>query len=226
MEPIGLTLQQARQKSRLKLETVSKKTKISINYLKALETEDWDIFPATAYAQAFLRSYANFLGLNSDELVRRYKKYWETAKKTPVKEKSFPPRMRSKKLTILPIAISVIILIIWGSWFLLSQFSSPPVVKVVGEEKIPLTLKVTALEEVWVSITIDGGEEIEVLLQAGGFVTWQAEESLELKAGNAGGLDLELNGEPLEPLGERGQVVMKTFSREKKEVKTTEKMSR
>lgn len=226
MESIGLTLQQARQKRRLKLETISKKTKISIRYLKALEAEDWDVFPAPTYVQAFLRSYANFLNLDSDELVREYKKYLETTTKVPVAEKLIPKRIRPKKLTILPIAISIMVFIIWGGWFLFFRSPSPPVVEVIEEKKAPLTLKATAIEEVWVGITVDGKEEVQELLLVGDSRTWEAEESLKIRVGNAGGIELELNGEPLEPLGERGQVATRTFSREKKEVKTTEKMGR
>ncbi len=94
MESIGLTLQQARQKRRLKLETISKKTKISIRYLKALEAEDWDAFPAPTYVQAFLRNYANFLNLDSDELVREYRKYLEAPTKIPATKKLIPERIR------------------------------------------------------------------------------------------------------------------------------------
>lgn len=226
MEPIGLTLQQARQKKKLKLETISKKTKISIRYLKALEAEEWNAFPAPAYAQAFLRSYADFLNLDSDELVQEYKKYLEVTAKVPVAEKLILKRIRPKRLTILPIAISIMVLIVWGGWFLFFRSPSPPIVEVSEEKKAPLILSATVIEEVWVSIAIDEGEEIQELLQAGDFRTWEAEESLEIKVGNAGGIELELNGEPLEPLGERGQVVTKTFSREKEEVKDTEKVSR
>ena len=214
MESIGLTLQQARQKRRLKLETISKKTKISIRYLKALEAEDWDAFPAPTYLQAFLRNYANFLNLDSDELVREYKKYLEAAAKIPATKRLIPKRIRSKRLTILPVAISIMVLIIWGGWFLFFRSPSPPVIKVTEEKKIPLILSVTAIEEAWVGITVDGKEEVQELLLVGDSRIWEAEKSLKIRVGNAGGIELELNGKPLEPLGERGQIATKTFRRE------------
>ncbi|MBA7689363.1 hypothetical protein ES703_97869 [subsurface metagenome] len=216
MESIGLTLQQARQKRRLKLETIGKKTKISIRYLKALEAEDWDAFPAPTYVQAFLRNYANFLNLDSDELIREYKKYLQPTTKVPVAERLIPKGMRTKKMTILPIAISIVVLIIWGGWFLFFRSPSPPVIKVTEEKKTTLILSVTAIEEVWVGITVDGKEEAQELLQAGDFRAWEAEGSLKIRVGNAGGIELELNGKPLEPLGERGQIVTKTFRREER----------
>ena len=238
MESIGLTLQQARQKRRLKLETISKKTKISIRYLKALEAEDWDVFPAPTYVQAFLRNYANFLNLDSDELVREYKKYLEAAAKIPATKRLIPKRIRTpfallrnlvfsppadgskirpKRLTILPVAISIMVLIVWGGWFLFFRSPSPPVIEVTEEKKTPLILSVTVIEEVWVSITVDGKEEVQELLLAGDSRTWEAEESLKIRVGNAGGIELELNGKPLEPLGERGQVATRTFVREEEE---------
>jgi len=238
VESIGLTLQQARQKRRLKLETISKKTKISIRYLKALEAEDWDAFPATTYAQAFLRSYANFLNLDSDELVREYKKYLEATARIPATKRLISKgirkpfaslrnlvfslakarsKIRPKRLTILPVAISIMVLIVWGGWFLFFRSPSPPVVKISEEEKPPLILSATVIEEVWVNIAIDGKEKVQELLLAGDSRTWEAEDSLKIRVGNAGGIDLELNGEPLEPLGEKGQVATRTFVKEKEE---------
>ena len=76
------------------------------------------------------------------------------------------------------------------------------------------------------NIAIDGKEEVQELLLGGDSRTWEAEESLKIRVGNAGGIELELNGEPLELLGKRGQVVTKTFSRQKEPVETTEKMGR
>ncbi|MQY69252.1 MAG: DUF4115 domain-containing protein [Firmicutes bacterium] len=224
MESIGLTLQQARQKRRLKLETISKKTKISTRYLKALEAEDWDAFPAPTYVQAFLRNYANFLNLDSDELIREYKKYLQPTTKVPVAERLIPKGMRTKKMTILPLAVSIVVLIIWGGWFLFFRPIPSPVIEVIEVKEASLILSATAIEEVWVNITIDGKEEVQELLLVGDFRTWEAEKSLKIRVGNAGGIELELNGEPLELLGERGQVATRTFSRKKEEVKTTEKV--
>ncbi|MBA7661127.1 hypothetical protein ES703_69139 [subsurface metagenome] len=106
------------------------------------------------------------------------------------------------------------VLIIWGGWFLFFRSPSPPVGKVSEEKKPPLILSATALEEVWVSIIVDEREEIQELLKAGDEKTWEAENKLEIRVGNAGGIELELNGEPLGSPGERGQVVTRIFVRE------------
>ncbi|MBU4310107.1 DUF4115 domain-containing protein, partial [bacterium] len=174
---------------------------------------------------------ANSLNLDSDELIREYKKYLETISKAPTTKRLIPKgirkpfallrnlvfllrsKIRPKRPTILPIAISIVVLIIWGGWFLLFRPIPSPVIEVIEEKKVPLILSATAIEEVWVNIAIDEKEGVQELLRAGDSRTWEAEESLEIKVGNAGGIDLELNGEPLEPLGERGQVATRTFVR-------------
>lgn len=55
---------------------VENQTKIRGKYLRALENEEWDLLPGPVYAKSFLRTYGEFLGLDSrmlvDEFNRRY----------------------------------------------------------------------------------------------------------------------------------------------------------
>lgn len=70
-----------------------------------------------------------------------------------------------------------------------------------------LTLVIEALEESWIVANIDGQGIKEVLLRPGEKVRWSAQERFVLTIGNAGGVRLVYNGEPLEILGESGKVV-------------------
>jgi cytoskeletal protein RodZ len=67
-------------------------------------------------------------------------------------------------------------------------------------------LAVTATEASWVQVTIDNGETKEALLQPGERVGWTAAETFKLTVGNAGGVSVELNGQPLPSLGPSGRV--------------------
>lgn len=67
---------------------------------------------------------------------------------------------------------------------------------------------------VWVSVTTDGVEILAATLQPGEQHTWQANDVVSLHIGNAGGLDLTVNGEPVGPLGASGEVVTRAFTRE------------
>jgi transcriptional regulator with XRE-family HTH domain len=72
MSELGKTLSQARVQRGLTLEDCERDTRISKRYLDALEREDWKVFPAPVYSRAFLRTYAQYLGLNPTELMRLF----------------------------------------------------------------------------------------------------------------------------------------------------------
>ena len=79
---IGVYLQWARSQKGLELSDVEERTKIRAKYLQALETEDWDVFPGSAYARGFLATYAKLLGLDADALVDEYRRQVETDEPT------------------------------------------------------------------------------------------------------------------------------------------------
>jgi cytoskeleton protein RodZ len=66
---IGSTLREARTRQGLELSDAQRATRIRAKYLAALENEQFDKLPAEAYARGFLRTYADFLGLDSARYV-------------------------------------------------------------------------------------------------------------------------------------------------------------
>ena len=68
------------------------------------------------------------------------------------------------------------------------------------------TLSVSATEEAWVQVIIDGGAPVEASLRPGDRVSWQG-ASFDIVVGNAGGVLLELDGVRQPPLGESGRRV-------------------
>jgi len=87
--------------------------------------------------------------------------------------------------------------------------SSQPGVREAPAESLPspFVVRVEALEKTWLHIIIDGSREREYLLQPGEQLTWMATADMEVLVGNAGGIRLFLNDNPLKPLGESGKVV-------------------
>ncbi|MEK6271986.1 MAG: helix-turn-helix domain-containing protein [Actinomycetota bacterium] len=77
--PIGEVLKRTRTRHKIDIRTVEQQTKIRIKYLRALENEEWDVLPGSAYAKGFLRTYAQFLGLDGDALVDEYRRTVEAA---------------------------------------------------------------------------------------------------------------------------------------------------
>lgn len=75
---IGKALEQSRIKKHLSLLEVEKETKISLKYLEALEKEDFDLLPNKIYTRGFIKIYAQYLKINSEELLKEYEKISST----------------------------------------------------------------------------------------------------------------------------------------------------
>jgi cytoskeletal protein RodZ len=73
MESLGEALRSSRESQSISLDQIARDTRISKRYLEALEIEDFSVFPGEAYLVGFLRNYAQYLGLDSGELVNLYK---------------------------------------------------------------------------------------------------------------------------------------------------------
>jgi hypothetical protein len=71
---IGETLRAARNRRRIDLAEVEAATKIRIRYLRALENEEWDVLPGGAYARSFVRTYADYLGLDGERLADDFRR--------------------------------------------------------------------------------------------------------------------------------------------------------
>lgn len=67
---IGSILEKRRLEKGLSLKEVEQATKIRTRYLEGLEREDPTVLPDPVYARGFLKTYANFLGLDGERLSR------------------------------------------------------------------------------------------------------------------------------------------------------------
>jgi cytoskeleton protein RodZ len=74
---IGSLLRDTRMRERIDITTVESATKIRAKYLRALENEEWDQLPGPTFVRTFLRTYAEYLGLDPKLLVEEYKQRFE-----------------------------------------------------------------------------------------------------------------------------------------------------
>jgi hypothetical protein len=72
MFEIGNSLREARVRQQLELGEVELATKIRSRYLRALEEESFDALPAQTYVKGFLRTYADYLGLDGQLYVDEF----------------------------------------------------------------------------------------------------------------------------------------------------------
>jgi hypothetical protein len=122
MFEIGTSLREARLRQGLDFPELEQATKIRGKYLRALEDEQFDVLPAQTYVKGFLRSYAEYLGLDGqlyvDEYNSRYVVGEEDAPFRPRRAAARPraPRVQSRVvlLTLLGIAlVTALVIVAW-----------------------------------------------------------------------------------------------------------------
>jgi cytoskeleton protein RodZ len=77
MAEIGATLRDARMRAKIDINEVETSTKIRAKYLRAIENEEWGLLPGDVYVKSFLRTYGDYLGLDSRQLIDDYKRRYE-----------------------------------------------------------------------------------------------------------------------------------------------------
>lgn len=77
---------------------------------------------------------------------------------------------------------------------------------------VKLTAKFT--DNCWISVKSDGKILFEGVAEKGKEFTWDGKEKIEFVAGNAGSVELNWNGKSLGKLGEKGEVVERTFTKD------------
>lgn len=74
IKTIGSILKEKRKELKLELSDVANETKISINYLQALEDGNFSKFPSEVYLKGFLKNYAKFLGISTEKALALYRR--------------------------------------------------------------------------------------------------------------------------------------------------------
>lgn len=87
------------------------------------------------------------------------------------------------------------------------QYDTEPAIVQINNKPEKLILKITAIEETWMKIIIDGQKPNEYYLKPGDQVELEATLGYNLFIGNAGGIRLLLNSKSIELPGKSGQVI-------------------
>src|ERR1700687_1671779 len=77
MTDIGAMLREARMRDHLDIAEFEARSKIRAKYLRALEDEEWALLPGYTFAKAFLRTYADMLGLDGRMMVDEFKRQYQ-----------------------------------------------------------------------------------------------------------------------------------------------------
>lgn len=229
---IGHVLRTNRQIQGHSLESMSTKTLIRSSLLSAIERGDCNSLPQPVYLRGLVRRYAESLGLNGEDLADQLS---APTLSQPIRSKESsaaqlrPLHLYSTYILILVAAISGLSYLLERNApelsalppldpFNQSQVRTTPSPS-VGDPKVqptpsdsPIEVEMTLTSPSWLRIVTDGTTEFEGILQPGETRLWQAKEALTIRAGNAGGVMLSYNGNPVTPLGKPGMVEEVTYS--------------
>jgi hypothetical protein len=124
MFEIGTSLREARLQKGVEIPDAERATKIRAKYLRALETESFEVLPGQAYIKSFLRSYADYLGLDGQLFVDEYtSRFWVNEEPGPVRTRRIRIRERDHRraerrmvvLTVIGIAaVAALVIAAWN----------------------------------------------------------------------------------------------------------------
>lgn len=271
----GFILKEARANKHIGLEEASKHTRIHINILKAIENDDVASLGAV-YVKSFLRLYADYLGVDKDDVLRRFRQATGQSEAGDINKlassEHYPTRKLRQNIVLLNnykifIKIFIVVVLVFIAIALIVKFAKrhsvkpraaqvvaqravkkavvkrpapvsilvpvpvkkvvpvelpvvfQPADKLVAVKKEPIfiapsakiqkniILVIRAKEKCWLQVKVDGKEIFKNVLAKGSSESWQAYEKIELWLGNAGAVQLELNGKLLQKIGRPGQTL-------------------
>lgn len=298
MSELGQLLSEARSARGLSLADVEAATRIRQKYLEALENGDYAALPEGPIARGFLRTYAAYVGLDTEEALRLYaQESGDKGDELPIADTSVsrPVDYRPLEVELLSeqprsgglrwlLALLIIAVVGGAGWWLISRYGAgwqpvlafwrtptptptatvantatpwivtatprptatplpvtptsdllllptPTVPPTITPTPLPtatpeivtrIALTLTVTQRAWVRVVADGEVAQEGILEGGDVRYWEADNSISVRTGNAGGVKLTLNGEDLGLMGDIGQVVERAWVVEQGEVAETQ----
>ena len=181
--------------------------------MEALEQDRAHNFLSPLYIKGFLKTYAQYLGLDAEKLLKEYAESQkvETPATELVLKKPRKAFVQFKPVLIFRI-ISVLIVSVVFVFYLryvlkhIFQASAPLKTPKVKVEVIPvpavstqeLVVQVRTKKECWIKIEADGKIIFQNILKKGKVEKWSAKERLELRIGKPEALEVFLNGKPVD----------------------------
>ena len=152
MREVGAQLRQARLERGDDLNDVAQHLRIKSSYLFGIEQGDLSAMPGRPYALGFLRTYADYLGFDGEDLITRIKSTVENlTARTSLRIRTPMPENRLPKTPVVVISLAVVAGV-YAGWSYLNH-SSRTIVETVAE--VPSDLRARTLE----AISRESGQE-------------------------------------------------------------------
>ena len=230
---VGGRLRAAREARNLDLRDIASTTKISIGALEALEQNDFDPLPGGIFTRAFVRAYANEVGLDPEQTTRDFmaqapvEAIQEVAAQHEQEQLPSTRQVVETLVKFLVVGVPLAVVLVVGlrrmstvspgpenTGAVVDAVPAPPPFPPVESESAavtaipePLAIVLRPRGESWVSLTVDGELMVSRIMQAGEEESYEAEDEITLNIGNAGQFDFTINQEAGRSLGGQGEVV-------------------
>ena len=238
---LGSLIAKARKDAGLSLEDLAAKTNIRMSVLSEIEKNNFEHCGGETYARGHVRNIAAILKADQKEFIRLYEEEQggETRSiKDLLIENSvmrLPAEARKVSWKVL-VLISVVSLFVVGiGQVVISNFNTNDVVGAAPSASASPTAAESPSAEPSAESTYSSGTGVEVVINAvrakswlfvsdasgrtlfsgqvsrGAVKVFSSDSQLNLKVGNAGGVDLKVNGKKVEAIGVDGEVVSVSY---------------
>ena len=213
MGTIGAALREAREASGRSIQEASAATRIRATYLEALEEERFDVIGGDVYARSFLRTYANYLGIDPAPLLEAYQAARPEAPvlaQSPVPIESLSRERRGPNWLAVGAVCAAILLFLSVRQLLqggeaeqvtpvvqaptTSTVAPPSTAAPTTTTRRGVELQVAWKAPSWIRVRVDGEEVLEGTINPPERRTFEGRREIEITLGNAPGVDLTVNG--------------------------------
>ena len=149
VERMGSILRRVREQRGEQLENISDYLRIRREYLVALENSRYDELPADAYVIGFLRTYANYLGLEGKGAIDQYRREMAGRRRKPQLVLPQPITEGRAPTAVILIGATIAVMLIYALWYGLSSseravVTTPPAMPQTGSYKQPNAIALEA----------------------------------------------------------------------------------
>lgn len=215
---VGARLREAREKRGVSLRQIANSTRISVMSLEALERSDLSRLPGGIFTRAFIRAYAEEVGLDPDRTMHDFiaelppEAATATAHTSVVEDGDQLESDRTAVATAARLAFFsvpiIVLMVFYGTRGIpLAWRSSGQPSAAAHTATSVLTFEIAPRAACWVSVTADGEVMFSGVMNAGEKRVVTAREQITFNAGDAGAFVFILNGRPGRPLGAPGEAV-------------------
>ena len=226
----GEILKAKREELCLNIKEIAERLKIRADYLSAIEDDSYDKLPAPVYTMGYIRSYAAYLDVDAESVVRFYREHSsQPHHSTIIPLAHF--KKKSSRIVYLFLLLPVLAAVFFARSYVLSgpAVKTPAgvqrgtTVKTVPEQDttqhhtvaVPQppehSLRITATAPTWISIRFHDGRKERMTLLPGDSKSWQFTEEASLRIGNAGGIKIHFDGKDMGSPGLSGEVKSVAF---------------